>query len=99
MSTVVFQPDASDQSLLQEIIGYLNFSSGASDAAFLRNLNTLYCGIEGRNGSSGDSMAVLCDWLLQRIDQLQKESSTFGDVSQARAVVSLLRGHLLPTYR
>ena len=99
MSTVVFQPDARDQGLLQEIIGYLNFSSGASDAAFLRNLNTLYCGIESRNGSSGDSVAVLCDWLLQRIDQLQKESSTFGDVGQARGVVELLRGHLLPTYR
>ena len=43
MSTVVFQPDASDQSLLQEIIGYLNFSSGASDPAFLKNLNSLFC--------------------------------------------------------
>ncbi|HEY4235427.1 MAG TPA: hypothetical protein VGM76_18495, partial [Lacipirellulaceae bacterium] len=99
MSTVVFQPDARDQGLLQEIIGYLNFSSGASDPAFLRNLNALVCGLESRNGSSGDSVAVLCDWLNRRMDELQKESSTFGDVSQARAVVGLLGGQLLPAYR
>jgi hypothetical protein len=99
MSTVVFQPDARDQSLLQEIIGYLNFSSGASDPSFHKNLNSLFCRIESRGGPEGDSVTVLCDWLMGRIEQLRKDSSAFGDVSQARAVVELLRSHLLPTYR
>jgi hypothetical protein len=99
MSTVVFQPDVRDQALLQEIIGYLNFSSGASDPAFLRNLNALFFGIENRNGSVTNGAVVLCDWLNRRIDQLQQETSAFGDVSQARAIVKLLGERLLPEYR
>ena len=38
-------PDA--RKVTQEILGYLNFSNGAQDVGFLRNLDTLYALIEG----------------------------------------------------
>ena len=70
MSSVVIKPDSRDQSLLEEMIGYLNFSSGATDASFLRNLNALFAGIERRNGDASEPVAVLCDWLSKRMDEL-----------------------------
>src|SRR3972149_4895890 len=57
MSNVVIEPDSRDQSLLQEMIGYLNFSSGASDASFLKNLNLLVAGIERRLGGKAGAVA------------------------------------------
>jgi len=99
MSSVDIKPDTRDQDLLQEMIGYLNFSSGACDASFLRNLNALFAVIERRNSAEADAVAVLSDWLVQRMDELELQGGSFGDVSQARAVVRLLGQHLLPAYR
>jgi hypothetical protein len=99
MSHVVPHADSSQLHLLQEVIGYLNFSSGASDPAFLRNLNALYCGIERRNGSTADAVVVLGEWLERRMQELETSDGPFGDLSQARAVVGILRHHLLPAYR
>src|SRR4029079_12813276 len=99
MSRVEFQPDSKDLTLLEEMIGYLNFSSGASDPAFLRNLNGLFCGIERRLGESDETVEVLFDWLDARMTRLAGEKEAFADVSQARALVELLRKHLLPAYR
>ena len=42
---------------------------------------------------------MLCDWLDRRMDELSATASTYRDVSQARAVVTILREHLLPAYR
>jgi hypothetical protein len=99
MSSVDIKPDTRDQSLLEEMIGYLNFSSGASDASFLRNLNTLFASIERRKSEQADSVAVLSDWLVLRMDELEAQGRSFGDVSQARAVVLMLVEQLLPAYR
>jgi hypothetical protein len=99
MSSIVKQPDSSDQHLLQEVIGYLNFSSGTSDPAFLGKLNALGCRIERHAVGQSDLVAVLADWLTRRMDQLEGEAGAFDDVHQARAVVQLLHAHLLPAYR
>jgi hypothetical protein len=65
MSSLAIEPDSRDQSLLQEMIGYLNFSSGASDTSFLKNLNALVAGIERRlaersPGKKQDAVAIVC---------------------------------------
>jgi hypothetical protein len=99
MSNLVIEPDSRDQTLLQEMIGYLTFSSGSSDSGFLKNLNTLFAGIERRLAGQGDVVAVLSAWLLRRMDELEAQGGTFADVSQARAVVTLLDKNLLPAYR
>ncbi len=99
MTTPPFQPDAAHQGLLEEAVGYLNFSNGASDSKFLRNLNALFREIESRCEKQCQPVAVLCEWLDGRMNQLSSNASAFGDVSQARAVVRLLRDHLLRAYR
>ena len=40
--------------LLQEILGYLNFSSGAADTRFLADLNELFGLVEGESEDGGD---------------------------------------------
>jgi hypothetical protein len=90
---------AAEANLLEEAVGYLNFSSGASDPKFLRNLNALYRSIEARGDQQCQPAHVLAAWLEQRMTELSANPGPFGDVRQARAVVGLLRDHLLPAYR
>src|SRR3990172_3129863 len=99
MSTAAPHLDLTEQDILQEVIGYLNFSSGATEPKFLRNINALFRAIDQRGADADRPVDVLCDWLNRRMDQLQSQSTAFGDVAQARAVVHLLKQHLLPGYR
>jgi hypothetical protein len=101
MSTPSLKPADADLVALQEAIGYLNFSSGASDPKFLRALNALFRSIEKRCLESETCRPVdlLCGWLECRMGQLSASEAAFGDVSQARAVIRLLRDNLLPAYR
>ena len=48
MSTPAPKPAATELALLEEAVGYLNFSSGASDPKFLRNINALFRAIESQ---------------------------------------------------
>jgi hypothetical protein len=99
MSNARPQPAAGELALLEEAVGYLNYSSGASDAKFLRNFNALFGSIEKQLPKCAPAVDVLCAWLDERMAQLSSNSSAFGDVDQALAVIRLLRDHLLPAYR
>jgi len=99
MTTSTAKPDASLSALLEEAVGYLNFSSGASDPKFLRAICAIFAAIESACDEKQQPACVLCCRLEQRMNELSASSSAFGDVSQARAVVSLLRDHFLPAYR
>jgi hypothetical protein len=92
------KPTATDLGLLEEAVGYLNFSSGASDAKFLGNINSLFRSIEF-GYENCEPLDVLCGWLDERTRQLSASGGPFGDVSQARALISLLRDDFLPAYR
>jgi len=99
MRTPLLKPAATEFGLLEEAVGYLNFSSGASDPKFLRNINSLFRAIEDRCDLSQQPVEILCSWLELRMTELSAASSAFGDVSQAHAMVGLLHDHLLPAYR
>src|SRR3954463_15334306 len=99
MTTPTAKPDAGLSALLEEVVGYLNFSSGASDPKFLRAINTLFAAIERNCDNNQQPALILCDWLQHRIDELTANASAFGDVSQARSVVRLLCDHVMPAYR
>src|SRR6478736_2511014 len=99
MTTPTAHPDAGLSALLEVAVGYLNFSSGASDPKFLRAISTLFAAVEGNCDGRQQPATVLCDWLDRRMDELSASASAFGDVSQARSVVRLLRDHLMPAYR
>ncbi len=99
MSTTIPKPAPETLALVDELVGYLNFSSGATDSRFLRNVNSVFRAAAGDDPAADEPVAVLSAWLLERIEQLPKESTAFNDVTQARMLVLLLRDHFLPAYR
>ncbi|HEX5471637.1 MAG TPA: hypothetical protein VFW73_07105 [Lacipirellulaceae bacterium] len=92
-------PDAVLSALLEETVGYLNFSSGSADSKFLRAINALFAAIEHEGDETQQPAIILFQWLERRMDDLSRTSTAFGDVTQARSVVELLRHHFLPAYR
>ena len=91
------QPDPEHITVLDEVVGYLNFSSGTADLKFLRNINQLFRSLEFEQ-SRENSLSTLCLWLDQAIHRLQAAGGAFADVTQANSVVSLLQQKLLPAY-
>lgn len=83
----------------QELLGYLNFSSGASDCRFLRNLNELVGRIETAGTPPGESAAALHRQLDEKLADLATRSPAFADADQARAVLQLVFQAVLPAYR
>lgn len=75
--------------LLQEVVGYLNFSSGTPDSKFLANLNQLWVQAE-IDDPDGETPAIVSGWLLARIAKLEQAGGAFTDCSQAAAVVRLV---------
>jgi hypothetical protein len=102
-------PDPEQTRLLDEVVGYLNFSSGASDIRFLGSLNRLFSSIEGEvcgESREGEAAAPgepahqqLGAWLLAAVDRLESDQGAFEDVTQARAIVTILFDEFLPSYR
>ncbi len=89
----------SEAVILQELLGYLNFSSGASDPQFLANLDRLYRRIEADGPQQADTWQRVRDELQGRLDELAGTSAAFRDSEQARAVIALVFDHFSPAYR
>ena len=77
----------SEDRLLREILGYLNFSGGKPDAAFQRNWNALYIRPEYL-----ESDTALPEYLGRELVRLQPDVPALADSSQAAAVLSLVFG-------
>ncbi len=84
-----------DRHLIDRILGYLNFSSGAPDPQFLASLNELFLRVAGDESPWRSAITLLED----ELPRLQERSSTFADIAQAQAVLRLLRDEFLPAYR
>ena len=93
------------QQALEQTLGYLNFSSGAPDTQFLSNVNLLFELIEqqesqkksGRSSSEPVWRQLVQLW-RDRLTDLEDETATFQDSTQARSVVDLLE-HVVPEFR
>lgn len=83
-----------DRQMIDRILGYLNFSSGAPDPQFLGGLNELFARVAEQESPWQAAVAAL----ESELPHLQQGSATFADISQARAVLRLL-SELLPAYR
>ena len=79
---------ASDQ-LVEQVLGYLNFSSGSADAQYLSALNQLFRDA-GNCDSDEPTWRRVCADLQQQIDPLEASSPTFSDANQARRALELL---------
>lgn len=83
---------------LDKVLGYLNFSSGASDPQFLAGLSQLFEQVDQQ--SLGDrTWQRLYDFLVTSLNDLPGKNPVFQDVQQAQAVLQITFEHLLPAYR
>ena len=94
---------ADDRDAVEQVLGYLNFSSGATDPGFFQGLNRLFAlVVESRSASSDDESKP--DWrrvtelLDGQLTELSRDSSTFTDADQARSVLEILSGVIVKRY-
>lgn len=84
----------------QEILGYLNFASGAPDPRFLANLDELFGLVEARRGDDPEpTWRTLGELLRARLTELRGSSDAFRRVDQAEVVLGLVFDTTLPAYR
>ncbi|MEX0714255.1 MAG: hypothetical protein WD278_18110 [Pirellulales bacterium] len=82
-----------------EMLGYLNFSSGTSDARFLSNLNAVAGRLLAADPPQGNWWNQLGHWLLAQLEACRGTSAAFSHLEQAQAVIPLVLDGLLPAYR
>lgn len=86
-----------DRKIAEQVLGYLNFSSGAFDARFLSNLNHVFQVVSPE--TSGQPLWQKAWDLLERtLQQLTAESTTFKDATQAATVLELVGKQVVPGY-
>ena len=85
--------------ILQELLGYLNYSSGTPDPLFLRNLYQVFALVEAAPDTSEDSWRVVGKLLQTQLERLAGHSPAFADVEQARFVLRLAFDEFPPRYR
>lgn len=89
--------------MIQNVLGYANFSSGVSDPQFLQDLNNLYAKVEESSNQS-ELEESESNWLAVRqqlersLEELTRSNPTFANADQARAVIGLVFDNFLPLY-
>ncbi len=83
----------------QEIVGYLNFSSGAADPRFLKNVNRLFEALDASPDRIEPTWKALHRCLASTLHDLHGSGDAFREVEQAEAVLGLVFEKTLPGYR
>jgi hypothetical protein len=83
----------------QEILGYLNFSSGTVDPRFLRNANHLFELIDVSPGRVEPTWRSMHHELGKTLQELRGRSEAFRQIEQVEAVLGLVFEKTLPAYR
>lgn len=83
----------------QEILGYLNFSSGAPDPGFLQNVNALFGLIESARSGGEPAWRTLAAVLRAGLEKLRDSSDAFRQVDQAEVVLPLVFETVPAAYR
>jgi len=86
-----------DGNVVEQILGYLNFSSGAEDSRFLANLNRVF-ELAGAKNLAEPVWRTAWDDLERELAALASASATFRDAEQAASVLRLVRDHAVPGY-
>ena len=77
----------------RDLLGYLNFSSGAFDSNTYRQWNTLFAACPKQ------STVKVYDVLLTELEKLQQEQPAFQQSEQASAVLQMIFNDFLPAYQ
>jgi len=92
-------PTDEGREALQNLLGYLTFSSGPAAPAILQAWNRVHDEAAGGDVLSGPPpFLIIRHWLEETCERLHAESSAFGDVARARTVIRVLWSKLLPNY-
>ena len=83
----------------QEILGYLNFSSGAADPRFLHNLDLLWRHFEPTATIDRPTWRLVAEALVARLETVRGSSQAFAQVDQAQTILALVFERALPAYR
>src|SRR5205085_6116661 len=89
---------ATGSAAVEQVLGYLNFSSGAADVQFLANLNRLF-ELTAVQGTNVPVWLGVGRSLTDRLAELRNSSAAFRDADQAAAVLELVFDQTLPAYR
>ena len=90
--------DQFDQDLVQ-ILGYLNFSSGAVDLKTVAALNRVYGrAVPGGPFEGMPAWLQIQQWLQDALARLNDTNSAFSDCEQAAALIELMWLKFLPAY-
>lgn len=90
------------QESLDQILGYINFSSGTDDPRFLGNLNGLFAETEDKNTNANEVPPVFLrvhKTLCERLEYLSENNETFRNSEQAKAVLEIAFKKLPGAYR
>ena len=82
---------------IKEILGYLSFSAGTRDPAFLRSLNEVYAWLAEKQPQQ--TWRILHQTLARELAALRGESDAFRSSDQAPNALTLVFDKLLPAYR
>ncbi len=104
--TPVTPPTGDEETALQEVLGYLNFSTGKPDARFQRHCDTLHALLKSQFPETSDGVdrtvgvqhPPLRDRLLTKLAALRTSAAPFRDSHQAEAVIGLVFDAVLPAY-
>jgi hypothetical protein len=86
------------QQASEQVLGYLNFSAGASDPRLLASLNQLWAEHAGTGGGAVPQWQRVGAALQADLRQLAVTSPAFRDVQQAEAALQHLLEGVLPGY-
>jgi hypothetical protein len=92
------RPGETTNAIAQDILGYLNFSSGVSDPRFLENVNRLF-GRLAKKADGEPAWRALASVLRRRLQAVRGKSEAFRQVEQVEAVLALVFDAALPAYR
>ncbi len=84
--------------VLDQILGYLNFSNGAHDPKFYTNCNLAFQ-VLAEVKSEKSLLRRVRDTMVQRLDLLSEENVSFEKAQQAREVIQLTFDNLLDDFR
>src|SRR5262245_24836972 len=92
------ESQAAGDAAVEQVLGYLNFSSGAADVQFLANLSRLFeCSAIQAGGPT--AWLAVGRLLTTRLTEKGQQSAAFRDAEQAASVLELVFDQTLPAYR
>ena len=84
-----------EKNAFEQVLGYINFSSGSHDPAFYSNLKTVTESIGSNQGFLYQTLQAV---LLTALNELNGDTGVLSTSEQARTAIELTFSHVIPQY-